>query len=202
MLLSPNNQNHAAQPSIFLPPQPSATQNERPATTTLLFKKAHSTIRADSLYSEELKNDYKSTTPTNKTSKLQQSQHSVPLTNTVSIDLQKKHSKLVQSILEEEEVVIEQHREHVDAMVGLMKLEVSNVKIADTPQSNLLTYVENSRKIFMQQIAMLEKIKEKFDGFRGKLIEEADLIHAINQNPPVAAPVSNGNIAVINDLFA
>lgn len=88
------------------------------------------------------------------------------------VDLEMQHQQLISSILEEEEQVIVAHRQHIDHVMELMKLEMKELNDVDQPGSSIDSYVSNVDALLLRSMERIHGLRQQFLRFREHLQEE------------------------------
>lgn len=86
--------------------------------------------------------------------------------------LSQDHEKLINTILNEEEEFINEHRSHIDDVVELVKQEMILINEVDKPGSDIDTYVTNLDKILKEKADRIEKTRARLKKFQFLLKEE------------------------------
>ena len=90
----------------------------------------------------------------------------------VEAELERAHEELISKILDEEEEVIAQHREHIDDIMELMKQEMELLNDVDQPQSTIDKYVTSLDCILVRKIQAIKSLRNKLAEFKQHLREE------------------------------
>ena len=96
------------------------------------------------------------------------------------------HEELITEILREEEEVLGQHKEHIDAMYRSSKVEAKMIQEVDQPGSEITTYIDGLDGVLTQHLTDITRLQDRLNGFRKKLQEEHRLNKICNdiaQNP-------------------
>ncbi|KAL9652443.1 hypothetical protein ABK040_000016 [Willaertia magna] len=97
-------------------------------------------------------------------------------------ELERAHEELISKILDEEEEVIAQHREHIDDIMELMKQEMELLNDVDQPQSTIDKYVTSLDCILVRKIQSIKNFRNKLAEFRQHLREEEILSRSFQLN--------------------
>lgn len=95
-------------------------------------------------------------------------------------EIKKKHEKILNEIIKEEENCVMSHKQHVDSMVEMLKIEMEEINNMQKPNSDILSYIQRTKQIFNQQMNQIEFMNKKLDQFHQLLIEEDQLANQIN----------------------
>lgn len=87
-------------------------------------------------------------------------------------DLERAHEELINKILEEEEVVIAAHRQHIDEVMEYMKSEMRLLHEVEQPGSAIDAYVTNLDHILVRKIETITQLRNKLAAFQAHLREE------------------------------
>jgi len=85
------------------------------------------------------------------------------------------HEDLINTILQEEDNFISEHKNHIDSMVKSIKDEMSGIHEVEKPGSNIEEYTSNLDKILSQEIETITKLRTKLNKFRILLKDESAL---------------------------
>jgi kinesin family member 2/24 len=86
-------------------------------------------------------------------------------------ELEKAHEDIINTILEEEEVVIQAHRKQIDVIMDLMRAEMKLLHDVDQPGSAVDEYVCELDQVLekkMGEIHVLRKLLAKFQKHLGE----------------------------------
>ena len=86
-----------------------------------------------------------------------------------------EHERLIGLILNEEENLAASHRQHIDAMVDVVKQEMGLLHEVDKPGSDVDEYVTSLLQALNQKARMIETLKEQVMTFQSHLKEEQEL---------------------------
>mmetsp|Transcript_10435 Transcript_10435/g.15257 ORF Transcript_10435/g.15257 Transcript_10435/m.15257 type:complete len:680 (+) Transcript_10435:84-2123(+) len=87
-------------------------------------------------------------------------------------ELERAHEELINTILEEEEEVIEAHRKHIDDVMEHMKSEMKLLHDVEQPGSAIELYVTNLDDILIRKIHAITALRNKLAEFQQHLREE------------------------------
>ena len=115
----------------------------------------------------------------------QQRQTIVPQPDAKSIQeqvnkLTQQHEILLQKILEEEDVLVNNHRQYVDSLVDSVKTHMSNISEIEQSDSDISKYIKNSENLINTEIQRLTMIKGLFSNFNKMIKEEEKLTESIS----------------------
>lgn len=95
-------------------------------------------------------------------------------------EIKKKHEKILNEIIKEEESCVMTHKQHVDSMVEMLKIEMEEINNMQKPNSDIVSYIQRTKQIFTQQMQQIQFMNSKLDKFHQLLIEEDQLANQIN----------------------
>ena len=98
-------------------------------------------------------------------------------------DLQKyttEHEKLINNILNEEDNLKKEHKEHIDEMVETIKEEVNGLNNVDKLGSDIKVYAETLNSILINQMYKIQKLQKKLFNFQNMLKDEEVLFSKCN----------------------
>jgi kinesin family protein 2/24 len=72
---------------------------------------------------------------------------------------------LIKTILEEEELLIGSHKEHIDATVNIVKQDMQLLDVVDRQNSDVLDYAVKLDEILLRKIEMISQVREKLVKF-------------------------------------
>ena len=75
------------------------------------------------------------------------------------------HENLIKVILEEEEGLISQHRQHIDNVVDIIKQDMSILQNVEEPQSDIEEYVDKLDGILMRKMEHILGLRAKLANF-------------------------------------
>ena len=75
------------------------------------------------------------------------------------------HEHLIQVILEEEEELIQSHRQHIDEVVEIARKDMNLLHAVDQPSSDIEDYVTNLDRILLDKMDMISKLRQKLVTF-------------------------------------
>lgn len=85
------------------------------------------------------------------------------------------HEKLVELILEEEEELINSHRQHIDDVVDLVKQEMMLLHEVDKPGSDIEEYVSSLDAILLHKMELISVVRQRLVDFYTHLKTEENL---------------------------
>lgn len=89
--------------------------------------------------------------------------------------LERDHEKLIEQILEEEENLITNHRQHIYEVYSIVKDEMSLLNVVDKPGSDIEKYVEDLDKVLLNKISIISKLREQLLNFHKHLKTEEEM---------------------------
>lgn len=87
-------------------------------------------------------------------------------------DLERAHEDLINTILEEEEEVIQSHRNQIDVIMELMRVEMKLLNDVDQPGSAIDEYVTSLESVLDQKMEVIISLKNRLDDFKQHLKQE------------------------------
>ena len=90
-------------------------------------------------------------------------------------EMERKHEKLIDLILEEEEDVLAAHREHIDQVMELIKMEMHELTVVDRPGSSVDKYIRNVDGILGKFDRHVSSLRSRLTTFKQHIKEEEDL---------------------------
>jgi kinesin family protein 2/24 len=85
------------------------------------------------------------------------------------------HESLIKVILEEEEELIQCHRQHIDDLVEIARKDMNLLHAVDQPQSDVEQYVRNLDRVLLDKMDMIGKMRQKLVTFYTHLRQEENL---------------------------
>ena len=85
------------------------------------------------------------------------------------------HENLIKVILEDEEVLITKHRQHIDDVVDIIKQDMSLLGEVEEPQSDIEEYVGKLDKILLNKVEHILTLRSKLSNFYKHLKKEEGL---------------------------
>jgi len=86
--------------------------------------------------------------------------------------LEVQHQQLISTIIEEEEELISSHRQHIDDIMELVKMEMRALNSMDTPESNVDTYAKSLDQLLAMKMDKIQALRGKLQRFQEHLREE------------------------------
>jgi kinesin family protein 2/24 len=83
------------------------------------------------------------------------------------------HEELIGRILNEEELLVSEHRRQVDKHVELLQMEMGELEMIERPGSDVEQYVAFLEENLKKKTEMVERLRSRVAQFRGLLREEA-----------------------------
>lgn len=90
-------------------------------------------------------------------------------------DLCTDHEKLIEQILEEEDKLINCHRNHIDQIVGVVKEEMTLLNEVDKPGSDVEIYVKKLDEVLMNKIKLIVNLRKNLLQFYSHLKSEEQM---------------------------
>ena len=94
-------------------------------------------------------------------------------------EMLKEHSALMSSILEDEEVVINEHRRHIEDSMELVRKEMQLLADVDQPGSAIDEYVGSLEALLDKKTASIKAMQKKLASFQASLRREEELSNRI-----------------------
>jgi len=85
------------------------------------------------------------------------------------------HEKLIKKILEEEEDLISNHRQHIDDVVDIIKQDMTLLQNVEEPQSDIEDYVTSLDNMLLKKMEMISTVRSKLATFYTHLKKEESL---------------------------
>lgn len=92
------------------------------------------------------------------------------------------HDKMLDTILEEEELLITAHRMHIEETMELVRSEMNLLTEVDQPGSAIDQYVERLDAILKQKLRGVEELKAKLERFKDHLQQEEMITATVRPN--------------------
>jgi kinesin family protein 2/24 len=86
-----------------------------------------------------------------------------------------EHQKLVEKILEEEEVLIGSHKTHIDDLMELAKQEMTYLQEVSKQGADIDIYVNSLDGLMLKKMESIRSLKGRLRDFRTHLRQEQDL---------------------------
>jgi kinesin family member 2/24 len=84
----------------------------------------------------------------------------------------KTHERLINSLLEEEEQIVVAHRQHIDEIMELVKLEMKELNEVDKPGYPIDNYVRNLDHLLLRKVQHVDNLRAKLARFQEHLKQE------------------------------
>eukprot|EP00762_Andalucia_godoyi_P005031 ANDGO_01444.mRNA.1 Kinesin-13A len=104
--------------------------------------------------------------------------------------LERAHEDLINTILEEEEEVIQSHRHQIDIIMELMRTEMKLLNDVDQPGSAIDEYVTNLEQVLDRKLEVIQTLKTRLTEFQKHLREEEMLSRSFRKDE--LANLANG----------
>jgi kinesin family protein 2/24 len=85
------------------------------------------------------------------------------------------HERIIEQILEEEEVLITSHRKHIDEVVDIVKEEMLLLNEVDKPGSDVEEYVKGIDQVLRQKMQMIQQVHQQVMNFYKHLKTEESM---------------------------
>ena len=69
------------------------------------------------------------------------------------------HDSLIKQILEEEEEFITAHRQHIDQVVEVVKVDMQLLQAVDQPSSDIEAYIRDVDRVLLQKMEMISQVR-------------------------------------------
>lgn len=101
-------------------------------------------------------------------------------------DLCTDHEKLIEQILEEEDKLINSHRNHIDQIVGVVKDEMALLNEVDKPGSDVELYVKKLDDVLLSKIKLIVHLRQNLLNFYSHLKSEEQMSKLYQDNQELA----------------
>ncbi len=88
---------------------------------------------------------------------------------------------MIDKILDEEDELINSHKQHIDAVMELSKKELTLLNNVSCPGSDIETYVKGLDTILQNKYDIISSLKDKLSSFQRHLKQEAELSKKFNE---------------------
>ncbi|KAL0222374.1 hypothetical protein RCL1_002228 [Eukaryota sp. TZLM3-RCL] len=95
--------------------------------------------------------------------------------------LLRTHSDMIQTILDQGEVIVTAHRQQVDALMELLKEDMVLLNSVESPSSGIDQYVQHLDSILERKLDIITELKAKVTSFRNSLEDEEQLSLSFNK---------------------
>ena len=85
------------------------------------------------------------------------------------------HENLIKVILEDEEELISEHRNHIDTVVDIVKQDMALLQNVEEPQSDIEEYVDKLDSILLLKMEHILSLRSKLANFYKHLKKEENL---------------------------
>eukprot|EP00759_Apiculatamorpha_spiralis_P004414 PhF_6_TR12608/c0_g2_i1/m.19905/K10393/KIF2_24, MCAK; kinesin family member 2/24 len=106
-----------------------------------------------------------------------------PPNNRSAVDLDMEHEKLINLIVQEEEMLIVAHRKHIDDVMEIIKLEMAHLNEVDQNGSHIDQYVRNLDVLLQRKIDNIMDFKKKVEQLQSHLKQEESMCRQFQQKP-------------------
>ncbi|KAK9812178.1 hypothetical protein WJX73_002260 [Symbiochloris irregularis] len=97
-------------------------------------------------------------------------------------DLRALHENLMQRILEEEETLIQAHRQQIEANMALVREEMDLLGEVDKQGSVIDFYVDKLAALLEQKLRIMSNLSDRLKAFKAKLVEEEIMSRSIGSH--------------------
>ena len=96
--------------------------------------------------------------------------------------LKNEHENLIDTILLEEDMLINNHQEHINNMVENIKKEMSYLKDVQKPESELKEYTMNLTNILQDEIKKIKELQKRLENLKNLVVDEEVLAMKLGEN--------------------
>jgi hypothetical protein len=94
-------------------------------------------------------------------------------------EIMSEHNRMLDTILEEEELLITAHRMHIEETMEMVRSEMNLLTEVDQPGSAIDQYVERLDAILKQKLKGVEELKAKLESFKEHLQQEEIITNTV-----------------------
>ena len=96
--------------------------------------------------------------------------------------LKNEHENLIDTILLEEDILVNNHQEHINNMVESIKKEMNYLRDVQKPDSDLKEYTMNLTNILQDEINKIKELQKKLENLKNLVIDEEVLAMKLGEN--------------------
>ena len=96
--------------------------------------------------------------------------------------LKNEHENLIDTILLEEDMLINNHQEHINNMVENIKKEMSYLKDVQKPESELKEYTMNLTNILQDEVKKIKELQKRLENLKNLVVDEEVLAMKLGEN--------------------
>ena len=96
--------------------------------------------------------------------------------------LKNEHENLIDTILLEEDILVNNHQEHINSMVENIKKEMNYLRDVQKPDSDLKEYTMNLTNILQDEINKIKELQKKLENLKNLVVDEEVLAMKLGEN--------------------
>ena len=96
--------------------------------------------------------------------------------------LKNEHENLIDTILLEEDILVNNHQEHINNMVESIKKEMNYLRDVQKPDSDLKEYTMNLTNILQDEINKIKELQKKLENLKNLVVDEEVLAMKLGEN--------------------
>ena len=96
--------------------------------------------------------------------------------------LKNEHDNLIDTILLEEDILVNNHQEHINNMVENIKKEMNYLRDVQKPDSDLKEYTMNLTNILQDEINKIRELQKKLENLKNLVVDEEVLAMKLGEN--------------------
>ena len=96
--------------------------------------------------------------------------------------LKNEHENLIDTILLEEDILVNNHQEHINNMVENIKKEMNYLRDVQKPDSDLKEYTMNLTNILQDEINKIKELQKKLENLKNLVVDEEVLAMKLGEN--------------------
>ena len=96
--------------------------------------------------------------------------------------LKNEHDNLIDTILLEEDILVNNHQEHINSMVENIKKEMNYLRDVQKPDSDLKEYTMNLTNILQDEINKIKELQKKLENLKNLVVDEEVLAMKLGEN--------------------
>lgn len=98
-------------------------------------------------------------------------------------ELTHQHEELVSTLYQEEEEIIQQHKQQVDDVMSIIRMEMRLLNEAEQPGANIDQYVKELDELLQAKQQVIQDLRNRLGVFRQRLQEEETLSKSMPKSP-------------------
>jgi len=107
----------------------------------------------------------------------------IVIAHTVCAELTHQHEELVSTLYQEEEEIIQQHKQQVDDVMSIIRMEMRLLNEAEQPGANIDQYVKELDELLQAKQQVIQDLRNRLGVFRQRLQEEETLSKSMPKSP-------------------